>query len=324
VKSLYKEIEDRYLSTFNPATKEADAEAFTAELQAYGATLFDDLMPPPIQQLLWTHRDVLKSVRVVSAEPFIPWEILHLREPGKPVNAAEPSRFLGQMGLVRWLHNVNGLPPPVLRIREGRARYVIPVYAHPDWALPETAHERTYLEKSFRATAIDPQPNPLRKALSAEGSFDLLHFACHGEAESDNISYARVVLEGRVEGPNFVPAHLNASTVETFGRLKGADGVQPLVFLNACQAGRAGYKLTGIGGFAQAFLRAGAGAFVGTLWSVGDEPAFWFGERFYESLRAGESLADATVAAREAARAGGDSTWLAYVVYGHPHATLDA
>ena len=44
----------------------------------------------------------------------------------------------------------------MLRIREGRARYVIPVYAHPDWALPETANERTYLEQSFRATAIDP------------------------------------------------------------------------------------------------------------------------------------------------------------------------
>lgn len=321
VKTLYKEIEDRYVSTYDTANKKADVEAFTAELQAYGATLFDRLFPLEIQQLLWAHRATLRSIRVVSTEPFIPWEIVHLRAPGQPLDPAAPPQFLGQLGLVRWLHNVNGLPPTVLRVREGRARYVIPDYPHPDWKLPSTLNERLYLEKTFTATPIEPQPNPVRTALTQPGTFDLLHVACHGEAESDKIAHARIVLEGRVEGPSFVPAHLNASTVETFARLKGADGVQPLVFLNACQAGRAGYQLTGIGGFAQAFLKAGAGAFVGTLWSVDDQPAFFFGRAFYEALRKGDSISEAAVKAREAARRD-DATWLAYVVYAHPHARL--
>ncbi|MFC0251946.1 CHAT domain-containing protein [Massilia consociata] len=131
-----------------------------------------------------------------------------------------------------------------------------------------------------------------------------------------------MVLEGRIEGSTYIPTWLDATTVEAFAKLRGQDGTQPIVFLNACKAGRAGYKLTGIGGFAQAFLRAGAGAFVGTLWSVGDEPAFTFGKTFYDALLSGQSVPHATTLAREAAREAGDATWLAYVVYAHPHARL--
>ena len=49
-----------------------------------------------------------------------------------------------------------------------------------------------------------------------------------------------------------------------------------MVVLNACQVGRTGYQSTSIGGFAEAFLKGGAGAFVGTLWSVGDQPPSTF------------------------------------------------
>lgn len=322
VANLYKEIEGRYLSTWNAATSNADTQAFTREMQAYGATLFEELFPRKMQEILWTYRGQLKSIRIVSTEPFIPWEIVHLRELDKPVDLEAPSLFLGQMGLTRWLHNVDGLPPSSLKVRPERARYVIPDYPHPDWKLPSTAQERTYLQKTFSARPIDPQPDPVLQILAKPGSADLLHFACHGEADSQNISNARIVLQGRVEGQNFVPTYLDAATVNTFARLRSPERVQPIVFLNACQAGRAGYKLTGIGGFAQSFLKAGAGAFVGTLWSVGDEPAFFFGQAFYDELRKGATVAESAIAAREAARKAGDATWLAYVVYAHPHATL--
>jgi hypothetical protein len=322
VANLYKEIEERYLSTWNAAANKADTQAFTREMQAYGATLFEELFPRKMQEILWTHRDQLKSIRIVSTEPFIPWEIVHFREPGKPVDLEAPSLFLGQMGLTRWLHNVDGLPPSSLKVRPERARYVIPDYPHPDWKLPSTVRERAYLQKTFSAQPVDPQPDPVLQVLAKPGSADLLHFACHGEADSQNISRARIVLQGRVEGQNFVPTYLDAATVNTFARLRSPERLQPIVFLNACQAGRAGYKLTGIGGFAQSFLKAGAGAFIGTLWSVGDEPAFFFGQAFYDALRKGATVAESAIAARTAAREAGDATWLAYVVYAHPHATL--
>ncbi len=103
---------------------------------------------------------------------------------------------------------------------------------------------------------------------------------------------------------------------------EGPDGNRAVIVLNACQAGRLGFKLTGIGGFAQAFLKRGAGAFVGTLWSVVDQPARTFVETFYSELLKEASLAEATITAREEARQAGDATWLAYAVYGHPHARV--
>ena len=169
---------------------------------------------------------------------------------------------------------------------------------------------------------MDPQPTSVRTLISTKGAFDLLHFAGHGAADSSAISEARLLLQGRIEDGQYIEASLSTTTVDTRADLTAADGTRPIVVLNALQAGRLGYRLTGIGGFAEGFLKGGAGAFVGTQWSVGDAPARVFTETFYRRLLAGDTVARATVAARERARADGDATWLAYAVYAHPHARL--
>jgi CHAT domain-containing protein len=89
--------------------------------------------------------------------------------------------------------------------------------------------------------------------------------------------------------------------------------------------GRQGYSLSQIGGFANAFVQAGAGVFVGGLWAVVDEAATVFLRTFYERLKGGDTLAEATIAARH--RADEEDPWksgthLAYAVYGHPQARL--
>src|SRR5439155_13652797 len=129
---------------------------------------------------------------VYSEEPFIPWELVHLKEPGKPL-CPQPL-FFAQMGVVRWLHNL-GWPPELLAFRPGRCRYVIPQYPHPDYQLPQAQQEAAFLQQHFQATPIEPQPNPMRKFLTDSGGFDLLHFAGHGVAEQDNISNAQLLLE---------------------------------------------------------------------------------------------------------------------------------
>ncbi len=80
--------------------------------------------------------------------------------------------------------------------------------------------------------------------------------------------------------------------------------------------------MTTTGGFAKSFIEARAGAFVSSLWSILDEPASEFTEAFYNALLAGKTLAEAAIAGRDRARSAGDATWLAYVVYGNPAATL--
>ena len=120
---------------------------------------------------------------------------------------------------------------------------------------------------------------------------------------------------------------LYATTVAQTAQLR--DGkYRPIVVLNACESARQSRGFHGLGGFAPAFIRGGAGLFIGTLWSVGDTPALTFIDAFYRSFAvrkpnvAPRQLRDAVILARKATRNGGDGTWMAYAVYGHPRAVV--
>ena len=319
VARIYSEIEDRWLSAKD------DADAFEEEMRALGGQLLDELVPLDVQQALWKVRDDLRAIHVLSEEPFIPWEIVHLKPPRQLAGVPEPlpdeTHFLAQKGLVRWLHN-RGRAARELRVRPEHAFYVIPAYPHPDWKLPAAQQEIPFLAQRLGAAPLEAESNAVRARLRDAGSVDLFHFSGHGEADAKQAGQAHIMLAGRVENGAYVPLYFTSSVVQQSARLAGADGNQPLVVLNACQVGRAGWQLSSIGGFAEAFIRAGAGAFVSSLWSVGDEPARTFTERFYTSLLGGAPLAEAVVDGRAAARAAHEATWLAYVVYGHPLATL--
>ena len=86
--------------------------------------------------------------------------------------------------------------------------------------------------------------------------------------------------------------------------------------LIACRNRRLGYNLTGIGGFAQAFLHAGAGPFVGGRCVIRQRATFT--KVFHDALRKGKSVAEPG----RKARADGDATWVAYVVCSHLQAKL--
>jgi CHAT domain-containing protein len=98
-----------------------------------------------------------------------------------------------------------------------------------------------------------------------------------------------------------------------------------LVFLSGCETGLASAGLEpfaqGIeeGSLAQAFLAAGAGTVVATLWRVGDTGAADLAERFYRQLglEGGVSAAEALARSqREVIRARTGSGWAAYTVWG--------
>src|SRR5262249_36595417 len=77
----------------------------------------------------------------------------------------------------------------------------------------------------------------LREAL-AEGTFGLLHLACHGSfGGSATADGSAVVME---DGP--------FSALELSPRMAGPmRGAAPLIFFNACHSGRLGFSLTGLG-----------------------------------------------------------------------------
>lgn len=313
VAALHTRIEDRW------AQYRSEKDAFARDLRAIGAEMFDTLFPLELRQLLWQHRESIGSVQVLSSEPFIPWELVHLRDPASRKAGADAA-FLGELGVVRWI--VDGYPPERLRVRKGRARYVVPEYPAPN-ELPGAEDEIALVTGQFGATAVAPEAEAIYRLVETPGQFDLLHVACHGLADAADIHSARLEMPGRrrTDG-SMSEEHVMALTVAHVADL--ADGEhQPIVVLNACQSGRGGYALKGIGGFAQAFVERGAGVFIGSSWSVGDTPALAFIEEFYARFldaKKPEPLARAAAAARRKAREDGDATWLAYVVYGHPRA----
>lgn len=93
--------------------------------------------------------------------------------------------------------------------------------------------------------------------------------------------------------------------------------------MNACGSAGEAANYTQLVGWADSFLSAGAGAYVGSLWEVRDSSASTFAEAFYTQILAGSTLGDAMVKARKAIQdIPGDPTWLAYSLYGNPNARV--
>ena len=313
VANLFREVQQLWFD------RSDRPEAYLADLQDLGAHLFEELFPQELQAALWDHRDDLDNLLLLADEPFVPWELVHLKPPTGP--RQKQPRFLGQRGLVRW--PFTPFPQqPSLRARAGKVFAVCPHYADHTLDLGEVQAEAQFLTANLGATSVAGTTDGVRRLLRRRGGFDLLHFSGHGTADPGNIAEAKLLLAGREVGGALVSDYLTSTTVAENVRLADRDGGGPLVVLNACQVGRQGEDLTSLGGFARAFLDAGASAFVSCLWSVNQTPARLLVETFYARLFAGDTGAAAALAGRTAARAEGDATWLAYVVYARPDAVL--
>jgi len=308
-----------YMDLFDQV--EADTKSDFAQLQiqlrSIGAKLFQTLFPEKLQRIFWDNRDRIGHIRLFCEEPYIPWEILHVCEPDKSL--PPETKFLGQMGLVRWLYGT--VAPVHLRVRPGRAWYVTPTYRGND--LKKAGQEGLLLENLFAAQPVKPPTRPeVTKLLSVQGPFDLFHFAGHGKASEAEITDCCIELEAAGSDANILLRDLTPEIVSGLCRLRDEDGTRPIVVLNTCQAGKIGRHITGLGGFAPAFLEREAGVFVGAQWMIGDQPALSFVEAFYQALREGKNVSEAVNTGREKARLDGDATYLAYVVYADPFARL--
>jgi hypothetical protein len=313
VESVYKQVTERVLRDKD------DLANFAREVRAIGADLCRQLIPDDLARKLWQRRSDIGGVLVRSWEPYVPWELLQLRNPDARHNETD-ERFLAEYNLVRSLNGE--MRPRHLTLRDWSyvaARYEFG-YAKPVGA--EVAFLRNLLptEYGLRPNVIEPTIDQVLDALQRP-AFDVLHIACHGEASHDDIARSTLVIGDRPGGEKqpSLPITIDARTVEAEANLWERN---PLVFLNACESGRLGASLTEWGGWPRTFWERGAAAFVGTSWPVRENPASVFAETFYRSLLEGRTLAEAAGAARASAKVLKDASWLAYKVYGAPGASM--
>jgi hypothetical protein len=303
------DLQERSFGTIGLATNPAEffrqqlkGDLTVQILRARGAFFAEQLLPADLRKTLSALRGRIPTLQVVSDDPWIPWEILRLEE--SPESEVVDGPFLCEaFALTRWMPSIRQTSYlPLARIAA-----VVPRSSN----LPQAEQEWTDLQAlAGDRRQIERIPARLRQIGEAfrQGVYDGWHFTGHGFFRGHAPDLSSIWLEEKEE---LTPVHLA-------GEAKRMGVKRPLVFLNACETGQSDLSLTDAGGWAPHFLRAGSGAFLGTLWPIRDSRSRDFARAFYAGFIGGLPLAEAVQAARRAVRSEEDPTWLAYTVFGHP------
>ncbi|MCX6033322.1 MAG: CHAT domain-containing protein [Chloroflexi bacterium] len=296
----------------------AETAAALDELSDIGTNLYEALFSDELRQEYARFRAGLagqKSLLIISDDPWIPWEMVRPAGLDAAGQAYVDPPLCEMFRLARWLAGP-GAPDQMVML-------------HGVWVTPADNLQAAKIESDYfaelhrRQWGIELQ-GPLSKVPEVESRFvdgqtEFFHFSCHGNINTDDPNESKLKLDAGL--------YLRPSQITGMKKL-GLSKSRPMVFLNACHAGRVGFGLTQLGGWAQRFLGAGASAFIGSQWEIRDELAAQFAKEFYNRLWGldkfagqgplpiGEAFYQARKVIKDADPA--NPTWLAYVLYGDP------
>jgi hypothetical protein len=272
-------------------------------LRSLGTTLWADVVPDAVREQFWEQRDRIRLFTIASDIDTVPWELLY------PVDLDNENGFLvEQFPVIRRVYGQGRAR--TLRLDRG-AGFIVPPKS-PANAMDEVAAIRGILPAGVAHRGTEVGLAAVLELLDAVPS--VLHFAGHNAFTDETGSL--ISLAG---GP------LRPGDISYAKQKRAFEAVSPLVFLNGCRTAGEIPGFTQMNGWAQEFMGAGAGAFIGSLWAVRSSSARMFAEEFYRALvRGRQPLGAASLQARKAIAADeGDPTWLAYTVYGNPSASFE-
>ena len=190
--------------------------------------------------------------------------------------------------------------------------------------LPDAGRELRSIARELPGRAeIYAGPGDLKSLLTAgrAAGVPLLHFATHATVDPVDSNHSRMLFTPEAGNPGseylFWP---EAAALP----LSGID----LVTVSACDTeGGKMVRGEGVQSFSRAFLAAGAGATVTTLWRVADGPTADFMQLFYRHLSRGETKAEALRAAKLSFLGSGNELaepryWAAFVLNGDGRAPI--
>lgn len=266
-------------------------------LKGMGGTLYKLLIPSDLKHALWENRDKIKYLNILSGTEPMPWELLYVSDPAGTAGG----EFIADTATVsRWRYG----PPPGRQISKQNPYFVLP-----NGSPTKAQDEVTYARNRLGGGKTIDQLDDLLKLFQA-GQFSLLHFASHNVADPRGTGL--YIPFGR---SRFDITFMGAWSKDQFRRQS------PLVFMNSCTSGGAAPLYTEMAGWADGFLRAGCGAFIGSLWEIRDTSALTFATKFYDEVIGGKNLGESMRAARSALTRS-DPTYLAYTLYGSPLASF--
>ena len=216
---------------------------FFERLNSIGTMLYDRLLPEELKHLYWDElRQRVKNIIIYSDDPWIPWELLRPFQP--ETKELEDGFLCEKFDLTRWLR---GRAAPD---RIGLAPFKLIVAAGDlESALLEAIEIEELLGNLVEY--VSPSSEAVYNLLKT-GGFSALHIICHSEYKQNDPDWSPLFLES---GARLYPIDISGDKL-----IFGHD--RPIVFLNACETGQRGYALTGMGGWAEAFVgRAGGSCF---------------------------------------------------------------
>jgi CHAT domain-containing protein len=288
----------RRLNALAEGTAGYSAAATRAYLVNEGVQLWQELVPEKLRSQFWERQRRIKQLTILANHDVVPWELLY------PKDRRHDEGFLvEQFPVTRAIYG-RALQR---RLRLQPARFVVPPGSPSDAKAEAEVLARLLGTKLTTVSELMPLLQ-----LIGKGRFGLLHFACHNRFDPDDGSSIRL------DSP-FSPTFLaTAASDQTLVR------AAPVVFINACRSLGQVPSYNKLDGWAEKFMRAGAAAFIGSLWEVSDGMAREFAQELYKHLVDGEPLGKAVMAGRRAVAAEpADPTWLAYAVYGDPQAKIE-
>ena len=249
------------------------------------------------------------SVFVATEEPFMPWELMVPNWATKePPHTLKPLGVMCAMG--RWIHPCLEPSRQGLKLKDA---YVLAAESKKK-PLEQAPKEAKFVCESLAAInpkEIDPVSfDELKKVLN-EHVASLLHFVCHGAGEGFD---SKIYLDD--DKP------LSADRLRGMASRELWIAAEPIVFLNACEVGRAQPGIAGGTGFARTMIELGARGVIAPLWTVKDTLAREVAEEVYTAALAdsnrsvAEILQDLRRRTYEEPEA--EDTYAAYCWFGDP------
>lgn len=285
-----------------------------AELKGVGTILFDS-SPEVFREVFWALIDAnkpFKTIAIVSAEPFIPWELMI---PYRSVPSYARRLPLGvEFEIGRWTDEKTVAPAWSLRITD--SSIIAPAYTGM-MILKNSLNEANMVAEQYPGDIIRPASfESVGKELGTVAR-SLIHFICHGKDTAAGIQCIRLDNNEELSSSNILGID---GLGELFARTR------PVVFLNACEIGRTVPSLVGLGGFVASFIKLGATAVIAPLWSVEDTIAHEIATLFYQEIKQNPGQTVAQIFKKVRAKgydpASGRDTYVAYCFYGDPSAKV--
>jgi len=253
----------------------------------------------------------------------LPWELLVAGDWKAGLNGNLSRKYAtANISVAKWLHE-----------RRAAEELQMLLVVDPTRDLPGAEEEgKRILAMASKNQGIHVTPiiqgEATKRRLAAEfasGKYDIVHYAGHAYFDEANRSQSGILCAG--------------DQVLSGRDLATLDSLPSLVVFNACESGRvrsatlptrmaapranAKKQTAGLDelvdrnvSLAEAFLRGGVGAFVGTYWPVGDSAAATFADKFYSKILASGSIGESLHEARQALFDAKEPDWANYIHYG--------